>query len=102
LKEEAKTIFRYYVGQNDPRNPLISPLYADYANFPPMLVFVGGDEIMLSDSARLAEKARTAGVDVQLKVWPQMWHVFPFFAPIVPESSQAVAEIGEYIRQKTG
>jgi acetyl esterase/lipase len=47
LKEEAKSIFKYYIGQNNPRDPLISPLYADYTNFPPLLIFVGGDEIML-------------------------------------------------------
>lgn len=98
LKEEAKSIFKYYVGQNDPRNPLISPLHADYTNFPPLLIHVGGDEIMLSDSTRLAEKARNAGVDVRLKIWEGMWHVFPFFAPFVPESLQSIVEIGETIR----
>lgn len=100
LKEEAKSIFRYYVDQNDPHNPLISPLYADYTNFPPMLIFVGGDEIMLSDSTRLAEKARAVGVDVRLKIWPGMWHVFPFFAPFVPESSRAIAEMGDFIKAR--
>jgi acetyl esterase/lipase len=101
LKVEAKNIFKYYVGQNNPRNPLISPLYADYKDFPPLLIFVGGDEIMLSDSTRLAEKAKNAGVDVQIKIWDNMWHVFPFFAPFVPESLQAINEIGNYIKIKT-
>jgi acetyl esterase/lipase len=100
LKEEAKSIFKYYIGQNNPRDPLISPLYADYTNFPPLLIFVGGDEIMLSDSTRLAEKARSAGVDVQIKIWEGMWHVFPFFAPFVPESLQAITEIGDFIKRK--
>ena len=100
LKVEAKNIFKYYIGQNNPCNPLISPLYADYKNFPPLLIFVGGDEIMLSDSTRLAEKARNAGVDVQIKIWEGMWHVFPFFAPFVPESLQAITEIGDFIKSK--
>ncbi len=102
LTVEAKAIFQYYVGQNDPRNPLISPLYGDYANFPPLLIHVGGDEIMLSDATRLAEKAKEAGADVQLKIWEGMWHAFPFFAPFVPEASQAIAEIGDSIRKRMG
>ncbi len=101
LKVEAKNIFKYYVGLNNPRNPLISPLYADYKDFPPLFIFVGGDEIMLSDSTRLAEKAKSAGVDVQIKIWEGMWHVFPLFAPFVPESLQAINEIGNYIKIKT-
>ncbi len=100
LTVAAKAIFKYYIGQNDPRNPLISPLYADYGNFPPLLIYVGGDEIMLSDSTRLAEKAKNAGVDVQIKIWEGMWHAFPFFAPFVPEASQAVTEIGDFIRSR--
>lgn len=100
LTVEAKAIFKYYIGSNDPRNPLISPLYANYANFPPLLIHVGGDEIMLSDSTRLAEKAKHAGVDVQIKIWEGMWHAFPFFAPFVPEATQAIIEIGDFIRTK--
>ncbi len=100
LKVEAKNIFKYYVGQNNCRNPLISPLYADYKDFPPLLIFVGGDEIMLSDSTRLAEKAKNAGVDVQIKIWENMWHVFPFFAPFVPEALEAINEIGGFIKRK--
>ena len=100
LTVEAKDIFKYYVGQNDPRNPLISPLYANYEYFPPLLIYVGGDEIMLSDSTRLAEKAKNAGVDVQIKVWEGMWHAFPFFAPFVPEALQAISEIGHFIKSK--
>lgn len=100
IKLEAKNLFKYYIAQNDPRNPLISPLYGDYTNSPPLFIFVGGDEIMLSDATRLAEKAKKAGVDVQLKIWEGMWHVFPFFAPFVPESLQAIAEIGDFIQRK--
>lgn len=101
LTANAKSLFKYYVGQNDPRDPLISPLYADYTGFPPMLIFAGRDEILLSDATRLAEKARQAGVEVQLKVWEGMWHVFPFFAPFVPEASQAISEIGAFIQARS-
>lgn len=100
LTVEAKAIFKYYIGQNNPCNPLISPLYADYKSFPPLLIVVGRDEIMLSDSTRLAEKARSAGVEVHIKIWEGMWHVFPFFAPFIPESLQAISEIGDFIKAR--
>lgn len=100
LTTGMKTLFNYYVGQNNPRNPLISPMYADFRNLPPIVIHVGTDEILLSDSTRLVEKAKDAGVDIQIKIWPGMWHIFPFFAPFVPESLQAVTEIGNTIRQQ--
>jgi acetyl esterase/lipase len=62
------------------------------------MIHVGTDEILLSDSTRLADKVRAAGVDVQIKIWPGMWHVFPLFAPFVPESAQAITEIGAAIK----
>lgn len=91
---------KYYVGKNNPRDPCISPLFADFANLSPIVIHVGADEILLSDSTRLAEKAGDAGVDVQIKIWQGMWHVFPFFAPFVPESVQAITEIGDAIRRR--
>ncbi len=99
LTADTKILFNYYVGRDNSRNPLISPLYADFAKFPPIMIQVGTDEILLSDSTRLADKARAAGVDVQLNIWPGMWHIFPFFAPFVPEAAQAISEIGNVIRR---
>ena len=46
----------------------------------PIRIHVGNDEVLLSDSVRLAERARAAGVEVELKVWPGMWHVFQAFS----------------------
>jgi acetyl esterase/lipase len=64
-----------------------------------MLIHVGDHEVLLSDSTRFAEKAKAAGVDVTLKVWDEMIHVFQFF-PMLPEGQQAIAEIGEWMRLK--
>ena len=102
LTTGMKTLFNYYVGQNNPRDPLISPLYADFTKLSPIMIHVGTDEILLSDSTRLVEKAKAAGVDVQIKIWPGMWHIFPFFAPFVPEATQAITEIGDAIRHRIG
>ena len=100
LKRDDLKVCRYYIGQNDPHDPLISPLYADFTGFPPIALLVGSEEILLSDSTQLAERAKEADVDVQIKIWPGMWHVFPFFAPFMPEATQAIAEIGDMIRCK--
>jgi epsilon-lactone hydrolase len=67
---------RRYLGGEDPRNPLASPLYADLSRLPPLLIHVGSDEVLLDDSRRLAERARLAGVPADLKIWPVVPHAW--------------------------
>jgi len=86
-----------YLCGADPRNPLASPLYADPAGLPPLLIQVGDAEIIRDDSTRFAEKARTAGVNVTLEVWPEMFHVWHIRKPEFPEASQAVERIGRFV-----
>lgn len=86
-----------YVGTEAPNHPLISPIYADFYNFPPLLIQVGSDEVLLDDSRMLAEKAKSAGVDVTLKVWDEMWHVWPALGDLIPESKKAFEEIGQFL-----
>jgi acetyl esterase/lipase len=97
LRPEAISILRHYIARQNPNHPLISPLYADVHGLPPICIHVGQDEILLSDSTRFAERARAAGIDVTLRVWQGMWHVFPGFAPFVPEAGAAINEIGEFV-----
>jgi len=97
------TVFsKYYVGENDPCNPWISPYYGDLHGFPPMLIHVGEDEVLLDDSTRFAEKAKDAGVDVTLKVGERMFHCFPVLAPLFPEAKQAMDEICTFIKTHIG
>ena len=86
-----------YLGGGDAENPLASPLYADLAGLPPLLMQVGGAEMLLSDTTRAAERARAAGVDVIEEVWDEMFHVWHQFAPLLPEGRQAIERIGEFI-----
>jgi acetyl esterase/lipase len=88
-----------YLGQETPSNPLISPLLADLRGLPATLIHVGDDEILLDDSTRLGEKMESAGVDVRIRIWDGLWHVFQAFVPFLPEARQSVAEIGEFIRR---
>jgi len=99
LTPEILGLTRHYMGEHDPRLPLLSPLYADLHGLPPLLIQVGQDEILLSDSTRLAEQAQAAGVEVTLEVWPDMWHVWHLFAPQLPEAQQAIHVIGAFTQQ---
>jgi epsilon-lactone hydrolase len=88
-----------YLGEGgDPRDPLASPLYADLAGLPPLLIQVGDRETVLADSTMFAEKARAAGVDVELQVWDGMIHVFQMFAEL-PEAHRAIASIAEFLKR---
>jgi acetyl esterase/lipase len=97
--EFALSMARYYAGTRDRRLPLCSPYCADLRGLPPLLIHVGGDEILLSDAMRLRDAARSAGVDVTLVVWPRMWHGWHMFAPYLPEARQAVNDIGAFVRK---
>ena len=97
--DDLKVVIRYYCDDDETSNPLVSPVFADVSGLPPVYVQVGDDEILLSDSTRLAEKIEAAGGDVKLEIWPQMWHVFQLFIGKMPESRRAIRKIGRYIRE---
>ena len=88
-----------YLGKTDPKNPLASPLYADFKGLPPLCIQVGSAEILLDDATRLATLARKAGVEVQLDIWEDMVHVFQAFAVLAPEGTEGINKIGEYIKK---
>lgn len=77
LNEEyiQKMIVNYADGQTK-EEPLISPLFGDFAGFPPTYIQVGDNEILLSDSLMLFDKMIKANVSVKMDVFPGMWHVF--------------------------
>ncbi|WP_040493036.1 alpha/beta hydrolase [Ilumatobacter nonamiensis] len=79
-------------------DPGVSPLFADLAGLPPMLIQTGTDEVLLADSTRLAERAAAAGVHVQLDLAEEMWHVYPMFAGVMPEAKEALAYAARFIR----
>ena len=90
-----------YCGEGvDLRDPLVSPVFANVAGLPPTFIQVGDDEILLSDSTRLAENMQAAGLDVEIEVWPEMWHVFQLFIGKMPESRRAIRRIGAYLQAR--
>jgi acetyl esterase/lipase len=88
-----------YIGDIDSPPSILSPIRHPLTGMPPMLIQVGSDEILLSDSTRLAERAKQAGVDVTIEVWGHMWHVFQAFGIYMPESRIAVDHIGAFIKK---
>ena len=86
-----------YAGSNDPATPLLYPTDMNLAGLPPLCIHVGDDEVLLSDSVRLAERARACHAQVELVVWPGLWHVFQTMASFVPEAQQSLDEIGRFV-----
>ena len=85
-----------YADESELRNPLVSPVFADFSGFPPLLIQAGSDEILLDDSIQLAEKAKAAGVDVTLSIYEGMWHVWHTVEPL-RECREAFEEIGAFV-----
>ena len=96
---EAKSARMY--AQSEPLDhPLISPLYANLSGLAPLFVQVGDHEILLDDSTRLADAAEGAGVDVELTVWPEAFHVFQMLVGVIPEADEAVSAAGKWIADR--
>lgn len=88
-----------YVGDSSPEDPYVSPVYGSYSGFPPMLMQVGGDEYLLSDTTEVAKKAQEAGVSVKLTVYPGMFHVFQMLFPELIEANEAWREVEQFIKE---
>lgn len=95
----AEVCAKYYVGDNDPTLPWISPLYGDLHGLPPLLIMVGEDETLLDDSTRFARKAMEAGVNVTLRVEKGMIHCYPLMAPLFPEATKGMTEMCTFIKK---
>lgn len=102
-KETVEGLVKMFFGENDNRrDPLANPLYADLTGLSPIYIQVGGDEVLLDDSRRLAERARRFGVDVRLDIFPEQQHTFQMCAGRAPEADDAVQRIADWTRPKLG
>lgn len=87
-----------YTNEQNLGNPLVSPVFADFHDFPPLLIQASNDEVLLDDAIALAEKAKADGVDVTLKIWDGLWHVWQVLGDSIPESKMAFEEVGVFVR----
>jgi len=88
----------YLTAGMDRKDPRVSSLYADFGNFPPMLIQIGSDETLLDDATRLAARAGAADVAVTLEIWPRMIHAWPLWNAHLEDGRRALANAGSFIR----
>lgn len=88
-----------YCGDTPADHPMISPLYAEFTNPPPVMIQCGRGEILADDSLRMAEHLRAAGGDVTLRMVEDVAHVWPIHAGQTPEADQANDLAGAFIRK---
>jgi acetyl esterase/lipase len=91
-----------YIGENDAKNPLISPMYGSFTGFPPMLIQVGTHEMLYDDAVSVAKKAKEQGVPVRFTVYEGMFHVFQMSGTVIPESKRAWEEVGAFMHKVMG
>lgn len=96
LKESASL---YLKNKKNLKDPLVSPLYADFRGFPPLFIQASTNEMLLSDSLRVGEKAEQAGVKVTMDIWKDMFHAWPYFSPFLPEGRQALERANSFLTQ---
>jgi len=97
-KGSAENASEFYAGETDKRNPFVSPLYGDLKGLPPLHISAGGNEILLDDSIQFAQKARSVGVEVTLRVENGMCHCYPAFGNFFRESRLALDEICNFLK----
>lgn len=94
----AQSVEAYLPAEVEPTDPRVSPLFADLAGLPPLLVHVGEVEVLRDDSVEFAARAKAAAVEVDLLVAPGMVHVWHVFAGLAPESDRDLATVSRWVR----
>ena len=90
---------RWYLGDGNPSNPLASPYWGDFSEFPPLFFQVSGAEVLLDNSVLTEAKARSAGVKTELSIWPGMPHDFILF-DFLPEAQKALHELVAFVQSR--
>jgi acetyl esterase/lipase len=90
-----------YLHGEDPTHPLASPVFADLAGLPPLLILAGDGEVLLDDARRLAETAAGAGAAAELFVYPEMPHVWMLNYPAYPEAAMAFDQVAAFVARVT-
>jgi len=96
-----KDSVKNYVPENvEKTEPYVSPLHGNYTNLPRTLVLVGENEILLDDSRLLGQKAKESGVDMEIDIWPNMFHDWWLFGSFIPETKQVLDKVAKWIDEK--
>jgi phosphinothricin tripeptide acetyl hydrolase len=92
------TMEQHYLAGHDPRDPIVSSIFADLTGLPPLYLVAGGLELLLSDTELLADRARECGVGVTLRVIPGMLHAFPVML-FLPEARLVQREMAAFVEE---
>ena len=87
-----------YIGDADPRDPYLSPVFGEFWGMPPVLMQVGSEEVLLSDTLRVADKLRMTKGKLRVSVYDGMFHVFQMAMRLIPESREAWEEVGAFLQ----
>jgi len=90
---------KYYRGEHDPTNPLISPLFGDLAGLPPIFINSGTDDELFEDGKKFYLKAQKSGIEISFREGKGMLHCYPLLAPFFPEATEAMDEIVNFIKK---
>jgi acetyl esterase/lipase len=96
--DDLRQAAAWYAAGRDPADPMLSPLFADLGGLPPMLIHAAADELMADEARVLADRAASSGVETTLRIYDGVWHAFHGAGMEIPESRQAIDEIGTYLR----
>ncbi len=96
--DQLPHLVNLYLGESSGMPKSLSPINVDLLGLPPILIHVGEDEILLSDSLRLHQQLKNHGVNSELTVWPKMWHVFHCMGGGLPQARQAISQVGDFIK----
>jgi epsilon-lactone hydrolase len=83
-------------------DPAHNALHADLTGMPPTLVQTGTRDVTHQDAVLFAERAKDAGVEIVLDVYPDLIHDWHAFGPDLPEGQQALAGVGAFLAKHTG
>jgi monoterpene epsilon-lactone hydrolase len=101
-RAQAKEAALLYLQGWDPRDPLVSPIFADLAGFPPVLLFASAAEVLLDDSLTFVERLAHADTRVEVHVVVGAPHVWPTTSPELPESAAALRSIAVFLASLGG
>ena len=86
-----------YLGDHDPADPYASPIFGDAKGLPPLMFHVGEREVLRDDSVRMAAKAKAAGIEAVLTVFPVVAHAWQFADRVLPEARRSLDEAAAFL-----
>jgi epsilon-lactone hydrolase len=91
-----------FLGNGDRTSPYVSALFADLRGFPPIFLQAGADETLVDESRMFADRAKKAGHEIRLDVFPDMLHSFQMMAGRAPEADEAIKRFAAWVQPKLG